>query len=117
MKRFGEKLRTLRQRNGLTLRQLGKQLEVSNTFVLSLEQGKKTPSAAMVRRIADIFGVPADQLMRDELDLVIDVLGQLLIRVRPILGIAERAYLDRPCNPQIKHISSSRCATNVGRTR
>ena len=69
MKRFGEKLRTLRQRNGVTLRQLGEQLEVSNTFILSLEQRKKTPSAAMVLKIADIFGVTADQLMRDELDL------------------------------------------------
>lgn len=69
MERFGEKLRTLRQRNGFTLRQLGDLLAVSNTFVLSLEQGKKTPNAAMIIKIADIFGVTADQLMRDELEL------------------------------------------------
>ena len=69
MERFGEKLRTLRQRNGFTLRQLGDMLAVSNTFVLSLEQGKKIPNAAMIIKIADIFGVTADQLMRDELEL------------------------------------------------
>ena len=69
MKRFGEKLRTLRQRNQLTLRQLGDRLEVSNTFVLSLEQRKKSPNAEMIIKIADIFGVTADQLMRDELEL------------------------------------------------
>lgn len=69
MKRFGEKLRALRQRNGLTLRQLGEMLEVSNTFVLSIEQGRKTPNAAMILKIADIFGVTADQLMRDEVEL------------------------------------------------
>ena len=69
MKRFGEKLRTLRQRRGLTLRQLGAQLEVSNTFVLSLEQGKKTPNAATILKIADFFAVSLEQLMRDELEV------------------------------------------------
>ncbi len=69
MKRFGEKLRTLRQRNQLTLRQLGDRLAVSNTFVLSIEQGKKSPNAEMIIKIADIFGVTADQLMRDALEI------------------------------------------------
>ena len=69
MKRFGEKLRMLRQRNQLTLRELGDRLAVSNTFVLSIEQGKKSPNAEMIIKIADVFGVTADQLMRDELEL------------------------------------------------
>ena len=69
MKRFGEKLRALRQRHQLTLRQLGERLTVSNTFVLSLEQGKKIPNAEMIIKIADIFEVNLDQLMRDELEL------------------------------------------------
>jgi len=69
MKRFGEKLRMLRQRNQLTLRELGDRLAVSNTFVLSIEQGKKIPNAEMIIKIADVFGVTADQLMRDELEL------------------------------------------------
>ena len=69
MKRFGEKLRTLRQRHQLTLRELGDRLAVSNTFVLSIEQGKKSPNAEMIIKIADVFGVTADQLMRDELEV------------------------------------------------
>ena len=69
MKRFGEKLRMLRQRNQLTLRELGDRLAVSNTFVLSIEQGKKSPNAEMIIKIADVFGVTADQLMRDELEV------------------------------------------------
>lgn len=69
MKRFGEKLRILRLRRGLTLRQLGAYLEVSNTFVLSLEQGKKTPNAGTILKIADFFAVSLDQLMRDELEV------------------------------------------------
>ncbi len=66
MKRFGEKLRTLRQRDGLTLRQLGDMLGVSNTFVLSIEQGKKVPNAAMILKIAEVFDVTPNQLMLDD---------------------------------------------------
>lgn len=69
MKRFGGKLRTLRQRNGLTLRQLGDMLDVSNTFVLRMEQGKKIPNAAMIIKIAQLFEVSTDQLMLDDQEL------------------------------------------------
>jgi len=37
--------------------------------VLSLEQGKKTPNAATILKIADFFAVSLDQLMRDELEV------------------------------------------------
>jgi transcriptional regulator with XRE-family HTH domain len=69
MKRFGEKLRTLRQRQGLTLRQLGTLLDVNYSYIGRMEQGQKTPSAAMILKIARFFQVSADQLMMDELDL------------------------------------------------
>lgn len=69
MKRFGEKLRTLRQRQGLTQKQLGDMLGVHQTHVWRLEQGKKTPNAAMILKIADIFGVTPNQLMLDDQEL------------------------------------------------
>jgi len=69
MLRFGEKLRTLRQRHGLTVRQVGEMLEVSGPYVVQMEQGQKTPNAAMILKIANIFGVCTDKLMRDELEL------------------------------------------------
>jgi transcriptional regulator with XRE-family HTH domain len=69
MKRFGEKLRTLRNRQGLTLRQLGVILEVSHTFVAQLEKGEKIPNVAMVLKIAQIFDVSTDVLIKDELEL------------------------------------------------
>jgi transcriptional regulator with XRE-family HTH domain len=69
MERFGEKLSTLRKKRGLTLRQLGEMLGVYHTYVSQIEKGKKIPNAAMIIKIADIFGVSTDQLMRDELEL------------------------------------------------
>jgi transcriptional regulator with XRE-family HTH domain len=51
------------------LRQLGEILGVYHTYVSQIERGKKVPNAAMIIKISDIFGVTADQLMRDELEL------------------------------------------------
>lgn len=44
-------------------------LEFRKPFVVSLEQGKKTPNAATILKIADFFAVSLDQLMRDELEV------------------------------------------------
>ena len=69
MERFGEKLRTLRNRQGLTLRQLGTMLNVSHTFIAQLEKGEKTPNVAMVLRVSQIFAVSTDALIKDEVEL------------------------------------------------
>jgi len=69
MDRFGEKLRTLRKRQGFTLRQLGEMLEVHHTYVSQLEKGKTSPNATIILKIAAVFDVTTDQLMKDNLDL------------------------------------------------
>lgn len=70
MQRFGEKLRRLRQRRGLTLRELADALGFrSHGFVGDLESGRKHPSLELAVQIADFFGVSVDQLARDELEV------------------------------------------------
>ena len=69
MNRFGEKLRTLRERRGLSLKQLGDRLSVSKTFVWEMEMGKKIPNIVMLTKICDEFGVSCDKLIRDELEI------------------------------------------------
>ncbi len=44
-------------------------LDVSGSHIGKLEQGQKIPHATMILKIADIFGVCADKLMRDELEV------------------------------------------------
>jgi transcriptional regulator with XRE-family HTH domain len=67
MERFGEKIRALRQRDGISLRKLAAMLgHSSHSLVASLEKGEKKPSAELVVRIADIFNVTTDQLLRDD---------------------------------------------------
>ena len=70
MQRFGEKLRVLRKRRGLTIRQLAPLLGFpSHSYISEIETGKKKPSLELVIKIARLFDVSVDQLVKDELEL------------------------------------------------
>jgi len=70
MERFGEKLYSLRQQHGLTVRQLAANLGVkSSSYISKLEKGQKIPSVPLLLKISLYFNVSADKLLRDDLEL------------------------------------------------
>lgn len=69
MDRFGEKLRKLREKHGLSYRQLAAQLGVDNSHLANIESGRRNPSPDLIILIADFFNVPLDELMRDDRNL------------------------------------------------
>ena len=70
MQRFGEKLRILRKRHGMTIIELATALGyAANSYVSELETGKKQPTAALVFKVAKLFSVTTDQLLDDALEL------------------------------------------------
>jgi transcriptional regulator with XRE-family HTH domain len=70
MLRFGEKLRTLRKRRGMTLTEVASALGYNaHPHVSMLENGKKQPTAALVLKVARLFNVTTDQLLKDELEI------------------------------------------------
>jgi transcriptional regulator with XRE-family HTH domain len=70
IQRFGQKLRALRKKHQLTLKQLAEALGHSaHGYLSELETGAKLPSLELVIKLADFFEVTTDQLLRDELDI------------------------------------------------
>lgn len=70
MQRFGEKLRVLRKQRGLTMEELALEMGLTgHGHISNVETGKKKPSLEFVLKVAEIFEVSLDQLLRDELDL------------------------------------------------
>ena len=55
---FDERLKSLRTTAGKTQAYMTEALEICLPYYRGLEQGKKTPSEGMVKRIADFFKVP-----------------------------------------------------------
>jgi transcriptional regulator with XRE-family HTH domain len=66
VKRFGEKLRTLRTQRGLTVRALATALGVAHTTISEIENGKNKPGIDFTYTVATYFEVSADDLLDDE---------------------------------------------------
>lgn len=68
--RFGEKLRTLRNKRGMTLRELATSLGYPvHTPLTLVENGKRPPTLDLVLRVAQFFQVTTDALLNDALEV------------------------------------------------
>ncbi len=61
---FGNKLLALRQQTGLTQGALAEQLGVSNKAVSKWETGKAKPTTNTLRKLAALYGLPVEELLR-----------------------------------------------------
>lgn len=70
MQRFGEKLRTLRLQRGMSVRELTSALGYTgHGYVYNVEIGKRKPNVEFVLKVAQLFQVTTDQLLRDDLEM------------------------------------------------
>ena len=70
--KIGERIKTYRLRAGLTQRQLGEKLGVSNVNIGQYERGLRNPKLPQLKRIADALEIPFDLLMSDKVTELVD---------------------------------------------
>lgn len=63
----GEKMRELRKREGYTLRELGKKLNIAHSHLSMIETGKKKPNLDLLEAVANVYGVSVSYLVGDKL--------------------------------------------------
>jgi transcriptional regulator with XRE-family HTH domain len=68
MENLGVRLKQARQKSGLSLREVARQLRVSPSFVSQMENGKSTPSVATLYSLAQLLDVSVDELFTGEPD-------------------------------------------------
>ena len=66
---LGEKIAVMRTLANLSQEQLAEKLQVSRQSVSKWESGKNAPDLTTLLKIADVFGLTTDELLRDELPL------------------------------------------------
>jgi transcriptional regulator with XRE-family HTH domain len=66
MENLGVRLKQARQKSGLSLREVARQLRVSPSFVSQMENGKSTPSVATLYSLAQLLEVTVDELFNGE---------------------------------------------------
>lgn len=62
MDRLGQRLKDVRVRTGLTLRELARQAEVSPSLISQIENGKSQPSVATLYAFSRVLNVSVDEL-------------------------------------------------------
>lgn len=62
LKYLPRKIKELREAKGLLQRELAKQLGIEQSTLSGWESGNRSPSAAMLEKLADIFGCSIDNL-------------------------------------------------------
>jgi transcriptional regulator with XRE-family HTH domain len=65
MDNLGSRLKDIRLKAGLTLRELARQVDVSPSFVSQIENGKSQPSVATLYAFAKLLNVSVDDLFED----------------------------------------------------
>ena len=99
MKTLGERIRELRERNDLSLREFAKKLNLSAPFVSDIELGRRFPSDDALEKIAKTLGVAAEELRAYDTRLPVSELKKL-IQSRPAYGIALRKLADKKISPE-----------------
>lgn len=63
---FGDRLRRLRQSQGLSVRELARRVGVSGSYISQLEQNDSKPSFSMLKKICDVMQTQASILTEDD---------------------------------------------------
>jgi putative transcriptional regulator len=55
-------LKEIRKNKGLKQYEVAKMLGVTKDYISMLERGKRTPSSRLIRKMAEIYNVPPEQI-------------------------------------------------------
>lgn len=69
---LADNIRFLRRKRGLTQDELGKAIGKIGTTIGNYETGYRTPSIEDLRALGDLFHVPTDKMIREDLSMVTD---------------------------------------------
>jgi transcriptional regulator with XRE-family HTH domain len=61
---FAEYIRSLREQQNLTLRQVEEKTGISNSYLSQMENGRRVPSPEYVGKLASAYGVPVGDLLK-----------------------------------------------------
>lgn len=63
-KKFGANLKKIRLEKNMSQGDICRALEVDRAYISNLESGKRNPTLATIKRLADALNVPVDKLLK-----------------------------------------------------
>ena len=93
MKTLGERIRELRNKKDLSVRELAKRISVSPPFLSDVELGRRHPSDKVLRKLAGELGTTVSDLQKHDARPPVQELKRIAAR-NPAMGFALRKMLD-----------------------
>jgi transcriptional regulator with XRE-family HTH domain len=93
MKPLGERIRELRDRKDLSVRELAKKIDVSAAFLSDVELGRRHPSDDVLKQIASHLGTTLNELKKHDSRPPVEELKRLSAN-NPAMGFALRRVVD-----------------------
>jgi transcriptional regulator with XRE-family HTH domain len=94
MKTLGEKIKELREKKDISVRELARQLKVSAAFLSDVELGRRHPSDEIMRRLADGLDTTLEELQQCDARPPVQELKRLAAS-DPAMGFALRRVVDQ----------------------
>jgi transcriptional regulator with XRE-family HTH domain len=98
MKPLGERIRELRERQDLSVRDLAKMIKVSAPFMSDVELGRRHPSDEVLTTIAAALGTTLEDLKKHDARPPIEALKRIAAN-NPAMGFALRRVVDEGVSP------------------
>jgi len=94
MNELGGRIRELRDRHDISLREFARKLgDVSPAHISDIENGRRNPSEDLLQKIAQVLGVSVEELQRLDNRLPVEELRRAM-RQDPALGFALRKAVE-----------------------
>lgn len=93
MKSLGERIRELRDEKDISLRELGKRLDVSAAFLSDVELGRRHPSEKVLVELARVLQTKLEDLRAYDTRPPVDEIKRLAT-LNPAYGVAFRKLVD-----------------------
>lgn len=88
---LGNRIRTERQRRGITQEKLAEKVDISTNFMSLIENGRNMSVETLVK-IADALGVTVDYLLSDTLVSPKDIISEQIVQSLSELNENEKLY-------------------------
>jgi transcriptional regulator with XRE-family HTH domain len=93
--KFGGTLRKLREAKGLGIKTVGRQLNVSYSYLSKVENGHKVPSADLVQKLSELYRVDPEEMLAKVAELPPDIQQIVQEHGREVFDLLRKTYADR----------------------
>jgi transcriptional regulator with XRE-family HTH domain len=99
MKTFGERIRELREREDISVREFAKKLKVTPPFWSDVELGRRHPSEEVLARAAKLLNTSVEDLKKYDARPPMQELKRIAA-ANPAMGFALRQVVDEGVSPE-----------------